>query len=184
MQPSQADVLSAAPEFFGYCVLMRREALKAVGGFESRFGYYGEEAELSLRLIDGGWSVLYDPNLAVFHYQDLRGRDLRRIARLSLRNQSMTALLRYPLWLVLPGLMRIWLRQVQRMYREDAVDWLGMPVVALELCSQLGYAVKKRKPVSFKTLRYVHNARKFPTPVLVDDGFRIDAKQAGCEPLV
>jgi GT2 family glycosyltransferase len=176
MQPSHADVLSTAPQFFSYCVLMRREALKAVGGFESRFGYYCEETELSLRLIDGGWSILYDPNLAVFHHEDLRGRDVKRIARLSLRNQSMLVLLRYPLWLVLPGMMRTWLLHVRRMYRGGAMDWLAMPAVALELCSQLGYAVQKRKSVSFKTLRYVRQTRKFPMPVPIHDRFRTGAK--------
>jgi GT2 family glycosyltransferase len=50
------------------CVLFRRDALKAVGGYEKRIFMYGEDTELSYRLRDNGYSVKYCPKAVVWHY--------------------------------------------------------------------------------------------------------------------
>ena len=41
----------------GTCLLIRREAVLEVGGFESRFGSYVEDVDLGLRMRDAGWRV-------------------------------------------------------------------------------------------------------------------------------
>jgi len=50
------------------CVLFRREALAAVGGYEKRIFMYGEDTELSYRLWDHGFCVKYCPKAVVWHY--------------------------------------------------------------------------------------------------------------------
>jgi N-acetylglucosaminyl-diphospho-decaprenol L-rhamnosyltransferase len=51
----------------GCCMLMPREALEAVGGFDEVFPLYGEELDMASRLRDAGWSVLYTPAVEVIH---------------------------------------------------------------------------------------------------------------------
>lgn len=62
----------------GLNVLYRRDALEAVGGWDERFGFIGEDEDLSHRLLDQGFRLLYVPGAAIVHRQ--RG-DLRSWAR-------------------------------------------------------------------------------------------------------
>ena len=54
-QPSQIEVISGA-----YC-LLRRQALDQVGLLDEDFFMYGEDIDLSYRLIKGGWQNWYLP---------------------------------------------------------------------------------------------------------------------------
>jgi N-acetylglucosaminyl-diphospho-decaprenol L-rhamnosyltransferase len=51
----------------GACMLVRRTAFEAVGGFDEGFWLYAEELDLSTRLRDAGWTVRYTPRLEVVH---------------------------------------------------------------------------------------------------------------------
>jgi GT2 family glycosyltransferase len=53
--------------FCGGAVLLRRDALKAVGAFDPRFFLYYEDTDLSWRMWSNGWSVLYEPRSVVRH---------------------------------------------------------------------------------------------------------------------
>lgn len=50
------------------CVLMRRGALDAVGGYDERIFLYGEDVELSYRLRAAGWRLRYCPDAVVWHH--------------------------------------------------------------------------------------------------------------------
>ena len=50
------------------CVLLRRSAYEAVGGYEKRIFMYGEDVELSYRFRDFGYSVKYVPHSVVWHH--------------------------------------------------------------------------------------------------------------------
>jgi GT2 family glycosyltransferase len=55
-------------EVFGACAgaaLYRRDALRAVGGFDERFFAYLEDVDLALRLRLAGWRCRYEPVLAL-----------------------------------------------------------------------------------------------------------------------
>lgn len=57
---------------FGAFIVIRADAFDVVGGFDERFGIgsrFGgmEEADLVLRVIDRGWSVVSDPQVVVVH---------------------------------------------------------------------------------------------------------------------
>lgn len=47
-------------------VVVRRDALEAVGGFDERLRF-GEDVDLCWRLVDAGWRVRYDPAVEVTH---------------------------------------------------------------------------------------------------------------------
>ncbi len=51
----------------GAAVLLRRDALRAVGGFEPRFFMYCEDVDLSWRLRCAGWRLRYVPGCAAVH---------------------------------------------------------------------------------------------------------------------
>jgi N-acetylglucosaminyl-diphospho-decaprenol L-rhamnosyltransferase len=51
----------------GACMLIRRTAFEAVGGFDEGFFLYGEELDLTTRLRRAGWGVLYTPELEIVH---------------------------------------------------------------------------------------------------------------------
>ncbi|MDA0978826.1 MAG: glycosyltransferase, partial [Proteobacteria bacterium] len=50
------------------CILMRREALAAAGGYEEKIFMYGEDVELSYRFRSLGYKLRYVPSAVVNHY--------------------------------------------------------------------------------------------------------------------
>ncbi|HXE73228.1 MAG TPA: glycosyltransferase, partial [Candidatus Nitrosotenuis sp.] len=52
---------------WGLCSHYRREALQAVGLFDTRFRGSGEDVEMGLRLREAGYRLLYDPEILVDH---------------------------------------------------------------------------------------------------------------------
>jgi N-acetylglucosaminyl-diphospho-decaprenol L-rhamnosyltransferase len=50
------------------CVLARRTALDAVGGFDEGFFLYEEDVDLCLRLHRGGWRIVFTPATAIVHH--------------------------------------------------------------------------------------------------------------------
>ena len=57
----------------GACILARREAYEAVGGFDPRIFMYGEEQEWARRIKRAGWDVLYEPRVSVVHRRAASG---------------------------------------------------------------------------------------------------------------
>ena len=53
----------------GACLIVRREMLKAVGGFDPRFFMYFEETDWCGRIKEAGWDVVYAPEARVLHHR-------------------------------------------------------------------------------------------------------------------
>jgi N-acetylglucosaminyl-diphospho-decaprenol L-rhamnosyltransferase len=51
----------------GFAMLVRREAVEAVGGFDEGFFMFSEETDLCRRLWDAGWEVWYAPEAVFTH---------------------------------------------------------------------------------------------------------------------
>ena len=59
----------------GACMLVRGQALAAVGLMDERFFMYGEDLDLCLRVRAHGWSVVYVPAVRILHH---KGRATRK----------------------------------------------------------------------------------------------------------
>jgi GT2 family glycosyltransferase len=64
----------------GACMLARRTALEAVGGFDERFFLYWEDADLCRRLRDRGFTVRYVPRATGTHETGGSSRDVQPLA--------------------------------------------------------------------------------------------------------
>lgn len=62
----------------GACMLLRREAIDQVGGFDTGFFMYSEEVDLCYRLKQAGWQVHYTPDATVTH---IWGGSSRKVPR-------------------------------------------------------------------------------------------------------
>lgn len=63
----------------GACLMVRRRAFEAVGGFDPGFFMYGDDLDLQRRMANSGWHTLYVPEARVWHHkrQSSRQRPLR-----------------------------------------------------------------------------------------------------------
>src|SRR5436189_5708357 len=52
----------------GAALMLRREVIETVGGFEERFHMYGEDTEWCLRIVRGGWQMIFEPQAIVVHH--------------------------------------------------------------------------------------------------------------------
>jgi len=74
MQPASGESLRCVPSFFNYGAMLSKEAFDTAGGFFEPLGYYFEENELSLKLIDKEFQVIYDPSLTIVHHENSAGQ--------------------------------------------------------------------------------------------------------------
>jgi N-acetylglucosaminyl-diphospho-decaprenol L-rhamnosyltransferase len=65
----------------GCCMLFRREAFEAVGGFDDRYFLYFEETKMALDMHRGGWRVVLDPSVEIRHREggSMRSAPFRKI---------------------------------------------------------------------------------------------------------
>jgi len=100
------------------CVLVRAEAFRVVGGFDTSFFMYFEDVDLCLRLEAAGWRLAQEPRAVAVHAGGVVGRsdvdDLYRPSQLRYYR------LHRPQWE-----SRLVERRLRRRYGEEAVDrWL------------------------------------------------------------
>lgn len=113
-RPSVASHADAAPAewFAGMFMLLRTDALRAVGGFDERYFMYCEDVDLCARLRLAGWALQQVRSVSVVH-------DARRASRRSPRHLT---------W-HLTSLARLWASPAYREYRAllDAERREGAP---------------------------------------------------------
>lgn len=71
MQPTKPYL---APNFVGVGAAIRRRVLERTGPYPDEFGYGFEEMDLSLRVHDTGYDILYTPEVVVYHKKSESGR--------------------------------------------------------------------------------------------------------------
>ena len=53
----------------GSCILVRREAWEAIGGFDESYFMYAEDVDICWRVRQAGWTVTYEPAARITHVQ-------------------------------------------------------------------------------------------------------------------
>lgn len=64
------------PYYYGVGHGLRADALKMSGDYPVRYFYAMEEIDLSLRIINNGYSIIYNPDIAVYHRHSAFGRPI------------------------------------------------------------------------------------------------------------
>jgi LmbE family N-acetylglucosaminyl deacetylase/GT2 family glycosyltransferase len=154
--------------FRGCASLARREALAEVGYYDERLFIYGNERDLTCRLLNAGYRVLQYPGVEVFHETPFGIKQGQRSLYYHARNAGLTmlkyaplgALLKLP-WLVLKGVV---LRPratedageitdatgtigIGRSLRETPGAWWVMCKALASIVWNLPYCLRRRRPV-------------------------------------
>lgn len=109
--PDGRQECSAYPNVFIGCgVGFRRRALRAVGGLPDDFFMQAEEYDLSLRLMDAGYTVRTFDDLHVTHLKSPQARISSRTLRLDVRNNFYLVMRRFPLEFV-PSVGWDWMKR-------------------------------------------------------------------------
>ncbi|MEO8607143.1 MAG: glycosyltransferase family 2 protein [Chloroflexota bacterium] len=155
--PNKAYVLSAkTPIEVPYCfvtgIVFRADIVKRLGGYPTRFGIYMEEIDLSLRLIDAGYRIVYDPAIATYHYKSNAGRSVvgDKYWKASAINKSRFA------WRLLPQpypftTLFIWTMAAVIKSRNPMLLW----DIWKSLWTERALIRRERKPVRPETIRYL-----------------------------
>ncbi len=114
----------------GCCMLFRREAFDAVGGFDDRYFLYFEETKMALDMHRSGWRVVLDPSVEIRHRE---GGSMRSAPFRKVRSHHRSALRFYcdyhrgSPWLVFAPLVAVGLvvRGLLAVARTAVVERLG-----------------------------------------------------------
>ncbi|MGH9312872.1 MAG: glycosyltransferase family 2 protein [Vicinamibacterales bacterium] len=165
MQPASVAYPCLVASFIGFAHLLRRDVFVAVGGYRASFGYYGEEKEFCLRLLDAGFSVAYLPDARVAHLADPATRNAVRYLRYVVRNDCLGALYNDPLtrlaW-TLPARLALYFR-MRRAWK--IADRGGLFWIVRELVAGLADVRRHRRPVKRSTLRRWRELRASAPPL-------------------
>lgn len=165
VNPSSSSEPCLAPVFYTYGCLVRRDVFDAVGEFAEAFFYYYEEMELSLRVLDAGYEIIYDPEVSVIHHESEVGRNWKRISRLTLRNSLLTVLLLYPAPLIGPGIVRAVYNGHRAFRARTGFDLEGKAGAAWGAVRLWRYAIEHRRPIAAGTLLRYRSLAQAPERV-------------------
>jgi len=158
--------------FIGACLLVRRQVLLDLGGFDEDYYFYLEDMELSYRLAAQGHSVWCEPRALVFHDRGLGAPALSfrgggpypaKRAYYTLRHRWLTVLLHYQLrtcLLLAPALAAYELAALVECLRRG---WLGLWLGA-------GSSLASRLPVFLRRRRGLQRARTVPDRDILSGG--------------
>jgi len=78
-QNSEFSKTQTATEIIGACMLIRKEAIKKLHGFDEQFSpFYGEESDLCFRAKEKGFGIIYIGNLEIIHH---RNKSISRLSK-------------------------------------------------------------------------------------------------------
>jgi GT2 family glycosyltransferase len=158
----ETDVALYRSTFSGGRALIRAALFESVGLYPEHFWRQGEEQDLALRAMAGGWLCVSEPRSVMFHRPSPVGRDDYLFTYYALRNWSRTALRLWPFpqcWMrVALGLGRA-LRASVRFRRPGFL--LGLTADLLLFLFRLP---RERRPVGRAVFRAYRRLWRSPSP--------------------
>lgn len=155
--PDKAHALSLGqptevPYYYGVGTAMRASLVAQIGGYPERFHVFAEEIDLSLRMIDAGYHILFDPNVSVYHYKTDLGRPFKGASywQYNALNKTRVA------WRLLPfpyplTTLFVWSAAVLIKTRQPRIVWR----VWRELWSERRLLKAERRPIRSQTVAYL-----------------------------
>jgi GT2 family glycosyltransferase len=99
--------------------LIRRDCARQVGGFDTDFFLYYEDVDFCRRARALGWTVWFDPTLAITHHHPLHSRRVPPRIRLLTRHALLTyARKHWPDWQFRATALLVWVESQFRRLRE------------------------------------------------------------------
>lgn len=139
--------------FTGCASLLRRDAYLAAGGFPTDIFAYGEEPDLSLRLLDQGYECWLEPGAIMYHQPSTINRSRYRQRYWILINAARTACRLHP-WFLVPGMVGLQFIHALRFALRYG-HWQLPFALFTGCCRELPGVLRTRAPVSLSTfLRY------------------------------
>ena len=139
--------------FHGCAAMIRREAITAAGYYlPEEFFRAGEENDLSVRVLDAGYNILYMPGVVAHHKLSPKERDTREIVFLTVRNNIRVAWKHFPLSRALA--VTAWRPLHYLAVGLAAGDLGGIPRFFGIIVGQLD-AIRRRKPMARRTLEVI-----------------------------
>lgn len=146
------SIPAETPYFYGYGHALRAAVLKITGAYPERFGSYAEEVDLSLRIIEAGYTIVYDPQLAVYHHRSDLGRPVQgeHFWRVNTLNKSRMA------WRLLPmpyplTTMAAWSFRTLYKTKQPGIVWS----VCRDLWRERKLLRQERQPIRRETVHYL-----------------------------
>jgi GT2 family glycosyltransferase len=138
----------------GAAVMVRREVLDTVGGFDERFEMYSEDNEWCFRISRAGWQLLFVPTAVVMHQgghsASKRWTNLEKL-RVKLEAEFLCEQLTLPRWRVIANrLASYFVASLQKLWRHIR----GADVAELTLIKKLHW---KHLLQIFKTDQVSHH---------------------------
>lgn len=140
------------PYFYAMGLALRAQAIREVGGYPERYRIYMEEVDLSYRLLDHGYRIVFDPRIGVHHFKTNLGRPVAgaRYWRNSAINKSRLA------WRLLPQpypltIMVIWSLAALVKTRNLSV----LVQVWREVWQERQLLASERNPIKRQTVAYI-----------------------------
>ena len=142
---------TAACYFAGGASAIRRGVFDRVGLYDESLFYGGEELDLSYRLLDAGFRILFDPSVTVLHHAAGRGESLAPY--FYARNRPWVALRHLPLLCCVTHIVGWWAWSLAQGFRKRAmtVALRGMRDCVVGIPSRWG----ERRPISHSTHRFL-----------------------------
>jgi GT2 family glycosyltransferase len=165
LQPSFSTQRCYVSTYFGWTHLFRAEVWRNSGGVCELFDYGYEETEHSIRLLDSGIRIMYDPSLKVIH-NCVSASKSPHLRRNQIHRNAFFAGIMLSRWVTLH---RTILSSMLCIYRENRAAGMSR-LQSLSWCfwavggvfSRLKGLVRLHKPVSHETFRLSSRLNKAP----------------------
>lgn len=162
MQAGRGQVACGVSAFIGFAHMLKRSVFHAVGGYQDRLVFYGEEKELCFRLLAAGHRVVYLPDALVAHLADPGGRDPRRYVRYVIRNDYLCSFYNDPWPLVALGVPVRFLRYRRMASRIPGGDPGGLAWLCRELWAERPSIRASRRPLTWAQVREWRRLKQCP----------------------
>ncbi len=140
--------------FWGCGAALRREALENCGYYDEDFFIYANEYDLSIRMLNAGYRVVYRPDIIGYHRESATHRSWKRTGWIGARNEAWFHIKHFPWWSL--GLLASWtcLEYLWKGFRKHSASYAFFCISGyMRGLIKFTLPLSKREPVKFKVVK-------------------------------